>query len=154
MHEVEGNLWDWVPNSSHVDARVVTTNGSVNVKGEAVMGKGTALQARSKFPELAVLLGQKLKKHGNHVFKFRIGNDYIVTFPTKRNWYDRKSDESLIAQSFQELRLMVKAMEWEVVVMPKPGAGVGGLDWNNLKHYLNLERSLDHRFFVIDRSVA
>jgi macro domain-containing protein len=151
MLEVKGNLWTFTPNGNEVDARVVTTNGSLSVRGLAVMGKGTALQAKSKFPDLPLLLGQKLKQHGNHVFRFKIGTNHLVTFPTKRNWYDKKSDEELIAQSFQELKLMAKAMEWKVIVMPKPGVGAGGLDWEELKHYLNLERSLDKRFFVIDR---
>jgi macro domain-containing protein len=151
MLEVKGNLWTYTPNGDEVDARVVTTNGSLKVNGLAVMGKGTALQAKSKFPDLPLLLGQKIKTHGNHVFRFKIGNNHLVTFPTKRNWYDKKSDEELIAQSFQELKLMVKAMGWKVIVMPKPGVGAGGLDWKELKHYLNLERSLDNSFFVIDR---
>lgn len=46
------------------DALCITTNGCV-VKGECVMGRGIALQAKQRFPGIALHLGRCIQAEGN-----------------------------------------------------------------------------------------
>ena len=41
MREIFGNLWE-----AECDLRVITTNPMINAKGQAVMGRGCALEAK------------------------------------------------------------------------------------------------------------
>ena len=75
------------------DAKAITTNGFIKSNGEAVMGRGCALQAKRAWPELPRIIGQLNKKYGNKVFRLgsyggynehrnRISYD-LVSFPVK-----------------------------------------------------------------------
>ena len=46
MKEITGDIWDYHKQGHWI---VITTNGTVKSNGEAVMGRGIALQARAKF---------------------------------------------------------------------------------------------------------
>lgn len=50
MKETFGNIWEL---AKPYDGIVITTNGYVNKRGEAVMGKGIAYQAKQREPEIA-----------------------------------------------------------------------------------------------------
>lgn len=140
--EVRGDLWDYP-----ADAIVVTTNGFVKENGEAVMGRGVALQAQRYLPPK--LLGERLQASGNHVYvfpgrlKLAMPTD-IVTLPVKHNWWEQ-ADVDLIARSLRELRFITNAMGYNVVVLPRPGCGNGGLDWEVVRPLLC---DLDERFVV------
>jgi hypothetical protein len=62
MKEIFGDLWE-----VHSDALIITTNGFVKNNGRAVMGRGCAREARDKYKDLDLILGEKIKKGGNHV---------------------------------------------------------------------------------------
>jgi len=80
--EENKNLWNFSP---EIYYRVITTNGNIKNNGEAVMGKGIALQAKERYPGLPSLLANHIKKCGNVI---SISPDYkIITFPTKNNWW-------------------------------------------------------------------
>lgn len=70
MREAFGDLWDFhaAPNA----VACITTNGYVNGRGECVMGRGVARQAKARFPGIAKQLGTLIK-----------GNIYL-TPPAKR----------------------------------------------------------------------
>lgn len=149
MIEVTGNLWTYP-----ADVRVITTNGTVKKNGECVMGRGCAREAKQTIPEIALVLGSKIKEHGNKVFF--LGNlsvDPIVhlySFPVKHNWYE-KADIKLIRESAEDLFYQLDSVypndEGHVFVLPRPGCGNGGLKWNEVKPVL--EPILDDRFHVI-----
>lgn len=123
MREVEGDLWEFP-----AAARAVTTNGDCKMDGTAIMGRGIALQAKERYPFLPRQLGEKLKRHGNHVFDLGEWDGVrLFSFPTKHHWRDALSDMELIKQSCRELRGYVK--KGEIVAMPRPGCGNGGLAW-------------------------
>ena len=65
-----GDLW---AQSQTADAVVITTNGSVKKDGKAVMGRGCAKQAAHIYPELAALLGVRIKARGNQPYVFLFG---------------------------------------------------------------------------------
>lgn len=57
------------------------------------------------------------------------------------------ADLNIITQSAIQLRNIVTAMEWEMVVIPRPGSGAGELYWANVKPILS--SILDDRFYSI-----
>jgi hypothetical protein len=145
MKEVTGDIWDYYDKGNWV---VITTNGTVKANGEAVMGKGIALQAKQRFPEFPKILGGFITRNGNRPHPFRLIR--IITFPVKYYWA-QKADISLIEDSCMELVEGMKLLALEVVYMVRPGCGVGGLVWKDVKPIL--EKYLDDRFIVVERKI-
>lgn len=142
MKEIRGNIWDYHYEGNWV---VITTNGVVKANGEAVMGKGIALQAKLRYPELPYELGRAIKMYGNRVIlldgvtKLR----KMFSFPTKHHWRD-KSDLGLIEESAKQLAAIAPK---EKIYIVRPGCSNGQLDWKDVKPIL--ERYLDGRFVVV-----
>lgn len=147
MVEVTGNLWTYP-----ADIRVITTNGFVKNNGEAVMGRGCALEAAQRWPDLPRTLGRLLRQHGNHVFAVppSVGILNLYTFPVKHRWMER-ADLALIERSAHELvealHLDLPAPFSGVCVIPRPGCGNGQLLWRDVRPLL--ERVLDDKFHII-----
>lgn len=139
MKEIEGNLWDYHGRA----VIVITTNGLVTGKGDAVFGHGCARQAKDRFPDLAQKLGAALTQRGNHVTYL---GDGIVSFPVEHTPYETP-DRRLIERSARELASLADSMGWDSVVVPRPGCGGGGLEWKEVRPIL--ERYLDDRFLII-----
>jgi hypothetical protein len=139
MIEACGDIWE------HLGRAViaVTTSGSVTRDGKAVMGRGVASQAAQRFPGLPCVLGLLLKNAGNHVHPLGEG---IVSFPVEESAW-ACPDLRLISRSAQELRELADREGWEMVVVPRPGCGGGGLEWREVRPLL--EEHFDGRFFVI-----
>ena len=126
------------------DAICITTNGTVKLNGEAVMGRGNALQAKIKYPQIAKILGNKIKNNGNKVNLLTLqkedgiylGNQkvnyHIISFPVKHNW-NEIADINLIKESIEFLLSLIKLYSWSKVLLPKPGIGCGRLEWNYVK---------------------
>jgi hypothetical protein len=139
IKETTGNIWD------HLEKAVIciTTNGQVTRKGEAVLGRGAARQAREHFPDLPARLGALLSAGGNHV---RIIADGLVSFPVEESpWAN--PDLRLIRRSAEELRALADQEGWERIVVPRPGCGGGGLAWQDVRPLL--ADLFDERFTVI-----
>jgi hypothetical protein len=145
MKEIRGNLWAYP-----ADVRVITTNGTVKKNGECVMGRGCALEAKNKFKDIAVLLGDWIQHKGNVPVRFKFSTyDFdLCTFPVKHNWYE-KADINLITKSAETLMYMHSHPKYQdtIIVLPRPGCGNGGLRWEDVKPIL--EPILDDRFHVI-----
>ena len=151
MIEVTGNLWSYDAGLKPWDiARVITTNGTVKNNGEAVMGRGCAREAADMWPRLPEYLGQRLARFGNHVFDLGTWGqvDYLLSMPVKHHWREQAS-LTLICQSRNELETVATAIGVECVVLPRPGCGNGGLEWDGdygVRQHLSV---LDDRFHVI-----
>lgn len=155
MKEIKGNLFEL-----DVDVICITTNGKVDKNGNAIMGGGIALQAKLYDPRLPIYLGQLLKSKGNKVHSICNSDKYhIWSFPTKNHWRD-PSDLKLIEVSCKQA--MELADEWNAtrmltpvtgrsvrIAIPKPGCGLGKLDWETQVRPLCV-RYLDDRFFIVD----
>lgn len=151
MIEVTGNLWTYRPLGAKVDARVIATNGMVNNQGEAVMGKGSAYEAASRFPGFERLLGERLRKFGNRIHVFsgkQFGVDYdIITYPTKNDWRENSDLDLITSSAVQLVELADNKYDWGVVIMPRVGSGAGNLRWDDVKR--RIQGLLDDRFLVI-----
>ncbi len=139
MRELHQDLW-----SVRACARVVTTNGIVRANGLAVMGAGCALQAAQRFPSLPRELGALLRSEGNRVHLFPAYR--LATLPTKHDWR-KPSDLRLILDGCQQLVDFANQRGWPSVVLPRPGCGLGGLDWGVVGPYL--VSLFDDRFIVV-----
>lgn len=140
MLEAKGNLWNF-----KADAYCITTNGIIKRDGRAVMGAGIALEALNRFPGIDERLGEYLNSEGNHVYILNY-SPFVVSFPTKHDWR-KPSSFSLIKQSAWELASLATDYNWSSVVLPRPGCGLGQLDWNDVRPML--KDYLDDRFTVI-----
>lgn len=128
------------------DARVIPVNANVNSKGLAVMGKGLAKEAATRFPDLPSELGLAYRVHGIGVYLFSYeNNENIITFPTKYDWR-YGSDVNLIAKSCVQMRDLADRHRLTRIVMPKVGCGLGLLNWLDVEPIL--DRYLDERFVV------
>jgi hypothetical protein len=149
MKEITGDIWNHHAKGEWI---VITTNGSVNKSGECVMGRGVALQAKKKFPPLARILGDAIKRGGNkvHVLQgFR-----LITFPVKHQWFEM-ADLELIKKSAEQL----KDWHWflfqgsklspeeQKIYLVRPGAGNGHRTWEEVKAVI--EPILDDRFVIV-----
>ena len=152
MIEVVGNLWTYkTPDGRDPDCRVITTNGTFKKNGEAVMGRGCALEAKQRFPDIARLLGDGLKRRGNIVQFLKQYDDGmvrwdLVSFPVKHNWHET-ADIRLIGKSAAVLVVWANLHGWQTVVIPRPGCGNGGLRWEDVRKVI--QSILDDRFVVI-----
>lgn len=158
VKEIKGNIWDYHDKGHWI---IITTNGTIKANGEAVMGRGVALQAKRRYPSLPQDLGKAIIFRGSKLWswpEFR-----LMTFPTKNDWRN-KSDLSLIETSCKELvhwlnsirdffanELRIKLEDGKAkIYMVRPGCGNGGLDWKDVKPVL--EKYLDDRFIVIEKN--
>lgn len=157
MHEIidDGDLFTYPMDIT--DAVCVTTNGCINSKGSAIMGKGIALSAKELFPNIEIKLGTLLKKGGNHAYDCGIyqvddllGETqmyHVFTMPTKNNWRD-KSDSTLIKRSAEELVKLCDENGIKRCFLPCPGCTNGQLDYQKEVKPI-LESVLDDRFIVV-----
>lgn len=150
MKEVRGDLWAYYNAGGWI---VIPTNGSVNVKGLAVMGRGVALQAAKKFPPLKEeedpgiqsVLGDRLRLVGN--IPFILYRYEVLTFPVKHRWSDERADPNLIVQSAQRLKDLVDTAGLTEIFLPCVGCGNGRLSWLFIKP--RVEPFMDSRFTVV-----
>jgi len=144
MLEVYGDIWKY-----KADAKCITTNGYVRTDGRAVMGRGVALQATKRYPDIALVLGSAIRDNGLHVQILGETDDdgWLVSFPVKYHWRE-KADLELIKDSALELIELTDVQNWNTVVLPKPGCGNGQLHWKDVKSVL--KHLLDDRFHIID----
>ena len=116
-----------------VDAIVNT----VNCVG--VMGKGIALQFRSKWPENNRAYEAACKAREvrlGRMFVFDSGGlvkpNYIINFPTKDHWRGKSSLES-IREGLKDLVAQVKRLRIRSIAVPPLGCGNGGLEWSEVR---------------------
>lgn len=138
MKEQIGNIWNFP-----ADYRCILTNCLVKTNGELCMGGGNALEAVIKYPKLSKILGNYQWRYGDRCFLIK---EYsIISFPTKYHPKD-KSDLILIDKSCQQLKQIVDKFKINNISICRPGCGLGGLLWENVKPIL--EKHLDDRFTV------
>jgi hypothetical protein len=141
MKLTEGDLWEYPANY-----RIITTNGTVKRNGHTVMGRGCALEATRKYPDITRLLGAAISREGLHVHLFEGWN--LIAFPVKYQWME-KAHPALIRQSVGELLDLIKVhrLHHATLVMPRAGCGNGRLMWDEVEPLL---KPLPDNVIVID----
>jgi hypothetical protein len=145
MKEVKGDLWTFQFDDTWLSSYIhcITTNGFVKKNGEAVMGRGCALEACQKYPGLAKRLGAELNKKGNTIIWLTTG---LITFPVKHNWWE-KADLDLIKKSADCLAKEADNLRQKWFILPRPGCGNGQRTWEEVKPLLE---NLPDNVLVID----
>lgn len=126
---VEGNIFD---------SRAQVITNAVNCVG--VMGKGIALEYRSRFPAMFSDYQEKCSRG-----QVLIGEPYlwaddgvqILNFPTKRHWREKSRLEDIeaglkyLANNYQKMGIYTLAL-------PPLGCGNGGLNWADVLPLMEL----------------
>lgn len=123
---------------SHRNYFLITTNSMIKKSGEMVMGAGIAKSACNIIPSLAkdvyTLLSVREPLMVRNPYKLQDYN--LVLLPehsigclqTKRDWKDPSPIE-LVEQSLLMLNIVALSMPGVYFHMPRPGCGIGKLNW-------------------------
>ena len=103
------------------------------------MGKGIALQFKERFPKMYIEYKELCKKR-----LFSLGNIYIYNYNhgtifnlgTQINW-KTKADINAIENSLNKMLSYALQNNISKIALPKIGAGLGGLDWRDVKFVIN-----------------
>ena len=146
MQEIEGDVWSFWEQGAWV---VITTNGTLNSKGQAVMGRGVAQEAKRRIPLLPQMLGHDLTLSGVRVVPFSVVR--IVCFPVKYDW----RQPATLDRIRHSARALATWVNWLVVAPPvymvRPGCGAGGLRWEDVRPVI--APCLDDRFIIVNKEV-
>ncbi len=148
MREATGDIWKYA-DDENVDALCVLTNMTVASSGKLIMGGGQAREAKERYPLLLTEWGAYYKKYGEAggvTVHDPLRNFLVVSFPTKVNPIN-DSDIKLIKRSCAQLVNCADAGDWQKVVLPRPGCGLGSLKWDEVRP--EIEPFFDDRFVVI-----
>ena len=103
------------------------------------MGKGIALQFKEKFPQM-YLEYKKLCKEGKYslgdTFVFDYGNGVVFNLGTQATW-KTKANIDAIESSLNKMLVFATKNNLKAIALPKIGAGLGGLNWQDVKSTLN-----------------
>ncbi|MAG39689.1 hypothetical protein CMI41_01855 [Candidatus Pacearchaeota archaeon] len=172
MIEITGNLFE----QTDACAIAITTNGFIKRNGEAVMGRGCAAQAKSKWPTISRELATNLNVVGNipsvlflpstlpySVLSFPVKHEHVICNDDKTNvvthmrskfepgqrvpGWASVADSDLIIQSAKHLVRLADTYSYQKIVVPRPGCGAGELNWEQIKP--RIDRILDNRFYSI-----
>ncbi len=118
---------------------------TVNCVG--VMGRGIALQFKKAFPEnfnayAAACKRKEVNPGCMHVFDMGglTNPRYIINFPTKRHWRGKSRIEDIEA-GLKALSAEIKERNIGSIAIPPLGAGLGGLDWGDVRKCIEKELS-------------
>lgn len=121
---VRGNLFS-------SPAQVLTN--TVNCVG--VMGKGVALEFKTKFPDLFIDYAKRCQNgdvRPGLPYLWDNGRTQVLNFPTKRDWREPSRLEDIEA-GLKYLATHYQEMEIQSIAMPALGCGNGGLKWEAVR---------------------
>lgn len=130
-----GEMWNYP-----ADVYLCTTNGVLSGRDELIMGKGSALDMKKKYPNSPKLFGKKILeeatpgrvnlKYGLIYAELETPLPWIGAFQTKYH-YNSRSYIDLIKLSTSMLKQFALFTSKEIV-LPYPGIGNGGLKEENV----------------------
>lgn len=104
-----------------------------------VMGKGIALQFKNKYPkmysEYRVMCKTGLFNPGD-VFDYNYGGGHIYNLGAQVSW-KTKAQLGYIENSVERMLELAASDNVTKIALPAIGAGLGGLNWNDVKEILN-----------------
>jgi hypothetical protein len=135
MKIIKGNLWDSID-----EIILVTANSYINAKGELVMGRGAALELKTKFPNIASLFARMISYLGGHLGEYNVivadpyASNLLIQWPygtiygifQVKYHFKSQADLSLIERSVNKLNFIEKGFIDKKISMNFPGIGFGG----------------------------
>lgn len=126
---------------------------TVNCVG--IMGRGVALQFKNAFPANFKAYAAACKRHEvepGRMFVYETGElgnpKYIVNFPTKRHWRGKSRMED-IESGLAALESEIRQRGIKSIAIPPLGAGLGGLDWREVRARIEAHLGQMHDVRVI-----
>lgn len=108
------------------------------------MGKGIALQFKQKYPDMYMEYKKKCSS-GEYVlgdvFEYVAGNVHIYNLATQRSWKTRAEIEA-VRSSLRRMLELAQSRSVHSIALPKIGAGLGGLKWEDVKAEINAAAEL------------
>lgn len=150
MKEVTGDFWKESERLTN-NILVCTVNQVLKEDGRLVMGAGIAKQFRDKHTNLDLIWGYQTYMEQPLLYHYSWPK-WLVGLPTKYHWRE-KSDINLIKSSLIELKYFLKYYNKGNVLMTRPGCGLGGLEWSEIKPIMEqifCEPELQERIIVIN----
>lgn len=127
------------------EAEVEALVNTVNTVG--VMGKGIALQFSRSFPEIMQPYREACEAGtltvGNvltvqlPLLKGMAGPRYVINLPTKQHWKGSSKIE-FVESGLKALRDEIERLEIKSIAIPPLGCGLGGLNWSDVRHQIEL----------------
>ena len=99
------------------------------------MGKGIALQFKLKYPQMYRLYKKKCIAGTftvGDVFEYVTEDEHIYNLGTQKDW-KTKADLDGIRKSVSTMLELASQDNIKAIAMPKIGAGLGGLNWSDVK---------------------
>lgn len=130
-----GNIFDDMDNLDYVG---ITTNSTLNKKGELVMGAGNAKQAKEICPDLPAIFGNIIRIQEKELGYYGIiRHEKFFTVQTKRNWRD-KSIVKDVEETIQHLKIIAERHPNLKFGIPYPAINHGGLSENVIYPLISL----------------
>ena len=120
MKEITGDIWSYLGKAWIV----IPTNTQTKKDGTAVMGKGLALQAAQRFPDLPHRYGRYLSMASEALV---LENEKLILLPTKDNWRSPSTLE-LIKKGVEIINRWAKHPRVSIIT-PRLGCGNCQRDW-------------------------
>lgn len=140
--------------SPEFDIKCTTTNLIVMNNGRLVMGGGVARIMRDFYTDIDLSFGEIVSANNGkrliQVVRGTYWNDdaYLVGFPTKIDWKN-PSPINLVERSMKQLVAFVHMINAEKIILPAPGCGLGGLDFDSqVLPLLNSIDGVDERLHI------
>jgi O-acetyl-ADP-ribose deacetylase (regulator of RNase III) len=103
------------------------------------MGKGIALQFKDKFPKMYIEY-KRLCKDGlfslGDAYTYIYDNGTVFNLGTQTTW-KTKADINAVESSLIKMLSYAQKNNIFKIALPKIGAGLGGLNWNDVKYIID-----------------
>jgi O-acetyl-ADP-ribose deacetylase (regulator of RNase III) len=141
--------------TSLFDSPAQTLVNTVNLVG--VMGKGVALEFKSRYPDMFKAYRSLCDQHALEIGKlhlWRATDHWILNFPTKTTW-KKPSKLDYIEAGLDVFLSSYRGMGISSISFPPLGCGNGNLDWNDVRPVMERYLSkLEIPVYVHDRQVT
>lgn len=124
LNEIKCNVWDKLDENSAV---CILTNDMIR-NGENIMGGGIAREAADRNPGLKRICAEAIIQHKFSMGFDRISGAELLRFSTKDVVW-QPSKLNMIEQCLVKLSDYCKTNPNKAIYLPRPGCGLGGLDW-------------------------
>lgn len=126
LREIKGNIWDYANKNSAV---CVLTNDTILADGLNPMGGGIAREALDRNPGLDKIVAESIDKGTFWLCRDSKTKSYLYRLSTKSSVFMPSTLEHLELSLYQ-LSVCLECFKEVTFLIPRPGCGFGGLDWD------------------------
>lgn len=125
LKELNTDVWAIADESSAI---CILTNNMILADNRNIMGGGIAREAKDRNPLIDYICAESIRLGTFSLGYDNISKAELLRFPTKNKVWE-PSELAIIADSLNRLVTYCKQNPNKKVYLPRPGCGLGGLDW-------------------------